>query len=103
MTDMIERVARAASGWHVIFPGMGMGGHAICHGTEAVVEVVCADPRARMEHERAIAILKAMREPTVEMISAGIEKDDDLEWLQQDRAIPQIFTAMIDAALGDKK
>lgn len=83
--SMIERVARAL---------------AECDGL-----TICSDASYRMSSYgiRAKAAIKAMREPTEEMVDAGIWKDDELEWLPQYRAMPQIFTAMIDAALGDIK
>jgi hypothetical protein len=72
--------------------------------TGTMVEIVAEAIRTRMragafdDEDIAVAAITAMRDCTDEMKQAGIAKDDELEWLQQDRAIPQIFAAMIDAA-----
>lgn len=50
----------------------------------------------------ADAVLDAMRDPTDGMHKVGVEKDEELEWLQPDRAVTQIWEAMIDAAKDGK-
>lgn len=93
MSEMIERVARAmciADGYN---PDRDLGFY------DPVTEKRLLAWQYRYP-DRARAAIAAMREPTEAMCAAGIEKDDELEWLQQERAIPQVYTAFIDAALA---
>lgn len=47
-------------------------------------------------------ILAAMREPSEAMIEIGVAKDAELEWDHSERAVPQIWQAMIDAAKEER-
>lgn len=51
----------------------------------------------------ARAVLMAVREPDKAISKVGSAVDIELEWLESERAIPQVFTAMIDAILNDEE
>lgn len=98
MTDMIERVARAITGWCIKTEG-DTGFVRIYHNTEVQSEWLGSfeDARPQMRRLRAIAAIKAMRQPTEEMVAAGEREATH----QPDPHFT--YTAMIDAVFGDKE
>lgn len=105
MTPMLEKAARAlaadmkrqADSVEPKYSGNGIVEPDHFAGRPLVVTV---DHTFHLD-ELARAVLMAVREPDEVTAGIGVEVDLGLEWLQSDRAVPQVFTAMIDAILSE--
>lgn len=89
----LEKAARAAceaQRTHFAIPRMGIRE---CEWDEL-------SPEMKVRYiDGARAVLMAVREPDHGTAEAGVKLDVELEWLQSERAVPQVFTAMIDHIL----
>ncbi len=84
-TSPVERIARVITAMALSPNGMG---EASAQGTVSAA----VDSRVGIEHERAVAILRTLREPTQAMVDAGNAAGGDAA---------NVWSTMVRAALGE--
>lgn len=95
MTDLIERVEHATSGWVIRYNQWTLHTDIFHHAAFVASDPFTHVAYIRLKQLRAIAAIKAMRDPTDEMRAAVAENWGRRTWAE--------FGKVIDAALGEAK